>query len=407
MLFLPPGTSKLQRLHGAVRLGERGRASSSTFLREQGAPQLRRDADAAARGERGAGGAAARTSTSSTTARSRSSRETRNASISYIQRRLKVGYNRAARMIEQMEHEGVVGPQDGTKPREVFVRAARAPNRGPHARAVAVGMRAASPRSRLARRARRGAPPPARRRGRRTPDCGARRRRAACRRATTGSATSRALRADEPHARRARRAPARPRRRAGAVEFAKPGKMRWSYEAPEPSLVVSDGETLWIYDPTRDEVAEAAGRRGLPLGGRGPVPARRRASMRRRLRGDARRRATRPRRSSSSCRARRAPTSARACASTRKTGGVRETTRLRPARQRDARRVPRAARRTRAPDASRFRFEAARRRAGDRARAEPRPRPPTTAAIGRGASQDRKSRFPLRSPRKSPHSSAG
>ena len=35
----------------------------------------------------------------------------------------------------------------------------------------------------------------------------------------------------------------------GTVVFAKPGKMRWSYTEPEPSLVVSDGETLWIYDP--------------------------------------------------------------------------------------------------------------------------------------------------------------
>jgi S-DNA-T family DNA segregation ATPase FtsK/SpoIIIE len=48
--------------------------------------------------------------------------ETRNASISYLQRRLKVGYNRAARMIEQMELDGIVGPQDGTKGREVFAR---------------------------------------------------------------------------------------------------------------------------------------------------------------------------------------------------------------------------------------------------------------------------------------------
>ena len=48
--------------------------------------------------------------------------DTRNASISYIQRRLKVGYNRAARMIEHMENEGVIGPQVGTKPREVFVK---------------------------------------------------------------------------------------------------------------------------------------------------------------------------------------------------------------------------------------------------------------------------------------------
>lgn len=39
----------------------------------------------------------------------------------------------------------------------------------------------------------------------------------------------------------------------GRVVFAKPGRMRWSYEEPEPSLVVSDGETLWIYDPAAGE----------------------------------------------------------------------------------------------------------------------------------------------------------
>lgn len=40
----------------------------------------------------------------------------------------------------------------------------------------------------------------------------------------------------------------------GEVLFAKPGKMRWSYEAPEPSLVVSDGKTLWIFDESAHEV---------------------------------------------------------------------------------------------------------------------------------------------------------
>jgi S-DNA-T family DNA segregation ATPase FtsK/SpoIIIE len=48
--------------------------------------------------------------------------ESQQASISMIQRRLRVGYNRAARMVEQMERDGVVGPADGAKPREVYAR---------------------------------------------------------------------------------------------------------------------------------------------------------------------------------------------------------------------------------------------------------------------------------------------
>jgi outer membrane lipoprotein carrier protein len=50
--------------------------------------------------------------------------------------------------------------------------------------------------------------------------------------------------------------PAQEMEASGVALFAKPGRMRWTYEKPEPSLVVSDGKTLWIYDPTRREVQE-------------------------------------------------------------------------------------------------------------------------------------------------------
>ena len=120
MLFLPPGTSKLQRLHGSF-VSEREVTKLVEYLRTQGTPRFDEDL--------------IRVRESDETLEERDAEtdehydlavqivaETRNASISYIQRRLKVGYNRAARMIEQMEREGVVGPQVGVKPRDVFVR---------------------------------------------------------------------------------------------------------------------------------------------------------------------------------------------------------------------------------------------------------------------------------------------
>jgi S-DNA-T family DNA segregation ATPase FtsK/SpoIIIE len=121
MLYLPPGTSKLQRMHGAY-VSEKEVAELVAFLRTQGAPRfdetlMRAKIESEEKEERGG--------EESDDLYDRAIAivaETRNASISYIQRRLKIGYNRAARMIEQMEEEGVVGPQVGTKPREVFAR---------------------------------------------------------------------------------------------------------------------------------------------------------------------------------------------------------------------------------------------------------------------------------------------
>ena len=53
---------------------------------------------------------------------------------------------------------------------------------------------------------------------------------------------------------------------SGAVQFAKPGRMRWTYETPEPSVVVSDGATLWIYDPVAAEVQILAVSQGFLSG---------------------------------------------------------------------------------------------------------------------------------------------
>jgi DNA segregation ATPase FtsK/SpoIIIE, S-DNA-T family len=120
MLYLPPGTSKLQRMHGAY-VSEKEVGELVAFLRTQGPPRfdetlMRTKLESEEKEERGDDSDDLYDRAIAIVA------ETRNASISYIQRRLKVGYNRAARMIEQMEEEGVIGPQVGTKPREVFAR---------------------------------------------------------------------------------------------------------------------------------------------------------------------------------------------------------------------------------------------------------------------------------------------
>ena len=49
-------------------------------------------------------------------------RETQKASTSLLQRRFGIGYNRAARIIDQLEEDGLIGPTNGSKPREVYIK---------------------------------------------------------------------------------------------------------------------------------------------------------------------------------------------------------------------------------------------------------------------------------------------
>lgn len=129
MLFLPPGTSHLQRLHGAF-VSEKEVSDLVAFLREQGAPEF--DEGLIRVSEEGESGGVDEDVDELFDQAVAIVAETRNASISYIQRRLKVGYNRAARIVEQMEGQAMVGPQDGTRPREVFLRAPDAEDAGLH-----------------------------------------------------------------------------------------------------------------------------------------------------------------------------------------------------------------------------------------------------------------------------------
>ncbi|NOX81295.1 MAG: DNA translocase FtsK [Deltaproteobacteria bacterium] len=122
MLFLPPGAAKLQRIHGAY-ISEEETERIVTFLKKQGKAEydeavLRGVEDEPATDDEEAGEYDEKYDEAVAIVT-----ETGQASISMVQRRLRVGYNRAARMIEMMEKEGIVGPADGSRPREVFARA--------------------------------------------------------------------------------------------------------------------------------------------------------------------------------------------------------------------------------------------------------------------------------------------
>jgi outer membrane lipoprotein carrier protein len=54
--------------------------------------------------------------------------------------------------------------------------------------------------------------------------------------------------------------------RTGTVVLAKPGRMRWSYESPDPSLFVSDGSVVWTYDPLLGEAQRMHDATGLLSG---------------------------------------------------------------------------------------------------------------------------------------------
>jgi len=119
MLFLPPGTAKLQRIHGAY-ISEEELTDIVEFLKTQKSPDYNEAVLENQSSEKN--GSEEKDYDERYDEAVALVAKTGQASISMVQRHLRVGYNRAARIIELMEEEGVVGPSDGVKPREVLVR---------------------------------------------------------------------------------------------------------------------------------------------------------------------------------------------------------------------------------------------------------------------------------------------
>ncbi|HVG24593.1 MAG TPA: DNA translocase FtsK, partial [Thermoanaerobaculia bacterium] len=122
MLFLPPGTARIKRLHGAY-VSEREIGEIVDYVKKnQGEPKYMEEITRIAEEKSGADGIEYLEDPKYDEA-VRVVLTTGQASASYLQRRLKLGYSRAARLIEIMEANGVVGPSQGSKPREILVRA--------------------------------------------------------------------------------------------------------------------------------------------------------------------------------------------------------------------------------------------------------------------------------------------
>lgn len=125
MLFLLPGTSNLKRVHGAY-VSEDELDKVIEFIREQKGPDYIKEIDTQieqlAREDNDSSGLYEESDPVYDEALEFVTNKG-SASISLIQRRFRVGYNRAARIIEQMETEGILGPADAAgKPRKVLVK---------------------------------------------------------------------------------------------------------------------------------------------------------------------------------------------------------------------------------------------------------------------------------------------
>jgi S-DNA-T family DNA segregation ATPase FtsK/SpoIIIE len=118
MLFLPPASSRSIRLHGPY-ISEQESARLASFLRKQGKPVF--DDSITAEDEKSEAGNLEFEKDDLYDEAARIVVSSGQVSISYLQRKLRIGFSRAARLVDMMEAEGLVSPGAGGKPREVLV----------------------------------------------------------------------------------------------------------------------------------------------------------------------------------------------------------------------------------------------------------------------------------------------
>jgi S-DNA-T family DNA segregation ATPase FtsK/SpoIIIE len=122
MLFLPPGTSRLLRLH-APYVSEKETAAVVEFWKEQGSAEYVEGFLESPKDEQNSGDGSNSNPDDNDPMFDDAVRlvfEFGKASTSLLQRRLRVGYGRAAHLIDLMERDGLVGPADGSRPRELL-----------------------------------------------------------------------------------------------------------------------------------------------------------------------------------------------------------------------------------------------------------------------------------------------
>jgi DNA segregation ATPase FtsK/SpoIIIE, S-DNA-T family len=117
MLFLPPASSRFIRVHGPY-ISEQETARLASFLRKQGKPVYDETITAE---EKSAADGFNLDKDDLYDEAARIVVQSGQASISYLQRRMRIGFSRAARLVDMMEMEGLVSPAAGGKPREVLV----------------------------------------------------------------------------------------------------------------------------------------------------------------------------------------------------------------------------------------------------------------------------------------------